>query len=51
MSRLKVTALEINKESIDNKIIYNNKVQIILHESGEKLEFSSLTYEIKVLTN
>jgi rRNA pseudouridine-1189 N-methylase Emg1 (Nep1/Mra1 family) len=51
MSRLKVTALEINKESIENKIIYNNKVQIILHESGEKLEFSSLTYEIKVLTN
>jgi hypothetical protein len=26
MSRLKVTALEINKESIENKIIYNNYV-------------------------
>lgn len=51
ISRLNVTALEINKESIENKIIYNNQVQIILHKPGEKLEFSSLTYEIKVLTN
>ena len=50
ISRLKVTAFENNKHSIDKFIIKNSKEKNDRSQPGEKLEFSSLMHEIKVLT-